>query len=917
MNTLPTHTIRTIAAGIIVFGLSLSPGVAATNTWTGAGVPAGTETLWTAGTGYSGGTFTNNIADDLDFSGITSTGTGLTLSALAGTYNVKNLNFGTTSSTITSTEILNFNGNGTAGQTILNLAGNITLASPNASVVTMGSDLTLSLSNAAHAINFEKNSNVIGTNAVVPVLVINSKVTGGGGASTIAWGALKTSYGATGSSAQNLVLTNNTSDFDAQINGIRGQLSYTSIANSGVASSLGAGVTGSNATIIFSNGAMFNYVGSGDQATNRILSLNGSSNINNYATSPSVLSFNGAFGSNVSAGNGGGTFRFGVSTGNTIAYNSQITDTTSSAVGTISTGVTKSGLLSYYTASGAYDTTGGNGNGILELNAANTYTGLTVISAGTVKLGNAGGLGNGGAAIGPKLNGSSINTSGNGGTSVSTGATLDLNGQTGVTELISINGTGVGGNGALVNNSNKTASISNGVSSLTVGTVTGLSAVPTVTIAGGNGTGATATAQLGLSKESFGTVTVTGTYTTAPTVTISGGGGTGATATVSTTGVITITNPGVGYTSAPTIVFSGGVGTGGQSMSATGNAGNFILQTLQVTNAGSGYTSAPTVTVSSGTETVATVANISSVVLAGNSSIGGTGDLLINGTVSGGFTLTKVGAGTVTLAGANTYTGATMVSSGTLNFANTSAKAAGTVTAAAGATIGLGVGGSGYYSSANVDSLFANTLTGFTMNAASGVGIDTTAGDFTYATGQTGSRSLTKLGANTLTLSGLNSYTGGTRVNEGTLAFANSFTMSGANQVRIAGTGTAGANYATVSSTVGTLTFGGTLGINVTASLVGGESFNLFTANGGALAGDFGSVSLTGSYIASLTNNGSGIWTGTASGLDFTFSTSGVNAGILSVAVSSVPEPSTYAALFGTLILGVAVMQRRRSKKSV
>jgi autotransporter-associated beta strand protein len=185
----------------------------------------------------------------------------------------------------------------------------------------------------------------------------------------------------------------------------------------------------------------------------------------------------------------------------------------------------------------------------------------------------------------------------------------------------------------------------------------------------------------------------------------------------------------------------------------------------------------------------------------------------------------------------------------------------------------------------------------------------------------TGTVRIVKIGKGIQTFSGLNTYTGGTAVDAGTLAIGNSFTMSGANRISIAATGLAGTNYATVKSTSGTLTFGGTLGINITASLSGGESFNLFTSNGGALAGDFGTtagnVSLTGSYIASLTNNGSGIWTGTASGLDFTFSTSGVNAGILSVAVSSVPEPSTYAALFGTLVLGVAVMQRRRSKKSV
>ncbi len=103
-------------------------------------------------------------------------------------------------------------------------------------------------------------------------------------------------------------------------------------------------------------------------------------------------------------------------------------------------------------------------------------------------------------------------------------------------------------------------------------------------------------------------------------------------------------------------------------------------------------------------------------------------------------------------------------------FRNTGAKAAGLVTASSAGGIGLGVGAvSGDYSSADVAALFTNTLTGFSLDSASAVGIDTTAGSFDQATALTGARNLTKLGANTLTLSQANTYTGTTTLGAGAI----------------------------------------------------------------------------------------------------------------------------------------------------
>jgi len=174
--------------------------------------------------------------------------------------------------------------------------------------------------------------------------------------------------------------------------------------------------------------------------------------------------------------------------------------------------------------------------------------------------------------------------------------------------------------------------------------------------------------------------------------------------------------------------------------------------------------------------------------------------------------LTKLGTGILTLSGTNSYTGGTSVTAGVLSFANTAAQpSSGTVTVGAGATLALGVGGGGFFSAANVDSLWANTLTNVSMDAASLVGVDTTAGNFTYNTAQS-TRGLVKIGANTLTLGGANTYTGGTTINAGTL-------KSGASNV-LADTGAVNVNANTASTTailnlnnfndtIGTLTIGG------------------------------------------------------------------------------------------------------------
>ena len=91
-------------------------------------------------------------------------------------------------------------------------------------------------------------------------------------------------------------------------------------------------------------------------------------------------------------------------------------------------------------------------------------------------------------------------------------------------------------------------------------------AAPTVTLSGGGGTGALASATINGGVITGIAVTAAGTgYTSAPTVAITGQAGSGAAGTAIITKVvsaITVTSGGSGYANPPTVEFSGGGGTG-------------------------------------------------------------------------------------------------------------------------------------------------------------------------------------------------------------------------------------------------------------------------------------------------------------------------------------------------------------------
>ena len=169
--------------------------------------------------------------------------------------------------------------------------------------------------------------------------------------------------------------------------------------------------------------------------------------------------------------------------------------------------------------------------------------------------------------------------------------------------------------------------------------------------------------------------------------------------------------------------------------------------------------------------------------------LAGTQGLTVNATSSAGNEATLVLSGSLSnLSGAITINGGTLqlVQSASLYNGNSASWTAANLTVKSGATLALNVGGTGQFTSGNVDTLLSNisVASSATSGLQSGatIAFDTTnaagnaftqgniIGDSTGVNG--GAIGLTKLGSNTLVLDKVNTYTGGTTVTLGILSFA-------------------------------------------------------------------------------------------------------------------------------------------------
>jgi len=645
---------------------------------------------------------------------------------------------------------------GSAATTLVLNGGTLDLAtdaSAKAHNTTVGGNVMI-LSDKATAAS-AGITHTLGTLSIgAQTLTINSGTNVGSGTAVLAFGAT-TMTGASVFTVNDGVSSNTTLTLAslanggnlATFNGSHGDTTVTgAISGAGGLTMSGTGVLTLNGATTFTGDTLVNA--GGTLALNNASALGNSildtaSGAGTLTTNQTTLTIGGLTGS----GNLDSLFGTGNYTGviTALTLNSTVTNTYSGVIADGATGMTLTK----------------NGTGTQTLAGANSYTGLTTINAGTLKLGNAAALGTTAA-----------------GTTVASGAELDLNGQAVGAEAVSITGTGISSGGALINSSGTNATLS-GV--LTLAGTASIGGTGNLTLSSG-----LAGNQI-LTKEGAGTLTLQAAATRA---------GSGTITTTINGGTISISNALAMSTGAThlTIINSGGV---------LELAGEIIHDQVITLNTGGTVRSAGTndedgkITVAASASATLSTVGVSDVFTVGQHANDITG--------GEGATLSIAGPGTVLLGAASNYTGSWSLNTGTLKLGSNTALGTGALTINGGTTIDV----TAARTTNNVQNWNGNfTFTGtstwdtgtgaVTMNASRTLtvnGIATSKLNMVVGgvlSDSGGNFSLTKSGTGAITLAGANTYTGGTIVSSGNLYTNNAnalgtglLTFNGGNQMRM------------------------------------------------------------------------------------------------------------------------------------
>ncbi len=466
--------------------------------------------------------------------------------------------------------------------------------------------------------------------------------------------------------------------------------------------------------------------------------------------------------------------------------------------------------------------------GTLVLSGNNTFSGTTSLSKGTLTIGSDTALGTGLLVIGSGNSTTTLATTGGSHTIANTvqisrnfnfTSTSDLTMNGAVTlaasRTITVASTGaltlngvVGGSGRTLTKLGTGTLVLNGANTFTGGTV--LSAgVLTVGNNAAAGTGTlslgTATIQAGVSGITIGNaVSFTGDITFGGTQNLSFSG----TGTLAAARTLTVTNPNTtfsGIISGSGTLSKAGTGTltlGGANTFSGGAAiknGTLVLDANAAAGTGTitvgdtlttvstpatllfattaGRTATNAISVSTGSTGLRTIGGLNTTgvnTFSGAVALGtgvtltedAGGEVNFSGIVSGAGGITKTGAGTIRLSNTNTFTGATLISAGTLAYGASNALGTGTVTVNGGI---LDMGAS------RTDSVGAVTLVDGSI-LGTGTSTLTSISGFTVQNGTVsailaGAVNLTKDTAGTVVLAGANTFSGTTNVNAGTLSY--------------------------------------------------------------------------------------------------------------------------------------------------